>query len=66
MAETIPPFSDTNKFEARWPQLSQPGLYSPAFHEFLRLCSEPAVVRPSAVELLKVRNIFFRYFPTMN
>lgn len=42
-------------FAERWPALSRPGLYSPAFHEFLRRCSEPALGRPGAAELLKVR-----------
>ncbi|EFI26903.1 STE/STE20/PAKA protein kinase [Coprinopsis cinerea okayama7 len=53
MAETQPPFADTNEFGDRWPPLSRPQLVSPAFHEFLRLCSEPAASRPTAGELLK-------------
>lgn len=39
----------------RWPAVRQPELFSPAFHEFLRLCSEPAAVRPNATALMKVR-----------
>ncbi|KAF6750907.1 hypothetical protein DFP72DRAFT_1138883 [Ephemerocybe angulata] len=31
----------------------QPEMHSPAFHDFLRLCSEPAATRPTATELLK-------------
>jgi len=58
MAETVPPFFSTNKFEDRWPPLSQPALYSPSFHEFLKKCSEPAGSRPSAAELLQVRTSF--------
>ncbi|TFK24887.1 hypothetical protein FA15DRAFT_669093 [Coprinopsis marcescibilis] len=53
MAEIDPPFADSNLFADRWPSVSQPEIYSPAFHEFLHLCSEPAAVRPTAGELLK-------------
>ena len=59
MAETIPPFSITNEFEDRWPPLSQPALYSPALHDFLRKCSEPASSRPSAADLLQVGVLSF-------
>ncbi|KIK09564.1 hypothetical protein K443DRAFT_127473 [Laccaria amethystina LaAM-08-1] len=53
MAETEPPFSETQQFTERWPPLHQPELYSPAFHDFLRRCSEPALSRPSPSDLLK-------------
>ncbi|KAF8154100.1 kinase-like domain-containing protein [Crassisporium funariophilum] len=53
MAQTEPPFADTQQLADRWPPLSQPKVYSPAFHDFLRKCSEPAASRPSASELLK-------------
>lgn len=53
MAETEPPFSETQQFTERWPPLRQPELYSPAFHDFLRRCSEPALSRPSPSDLLK-------------
>jgi len=59
MAQTEPPFADTKQLAERWPPLRQPELHSPAFHEFLRKCSEPAASRPSATELLKVRHFFF-------
>ncbi|PPQ90271.1 LOW QUALITY PROTEIN: hypothetical protein CVT25_013096 [Psilocybe cyanescens] len=55
MAQQDPPFADTQQFAERWPPLRQPELYSPAFHDFLRKCSEPAAVRPSPSELLKFR-----------
>ncbi|KAJ2915100.1 hypothetical protein MD484_g5300, partial [Candolleomyces efflorescens] len=53
MSETEPPFADTNNFSNRWPEVQQPEIHSPAFHEFLTLCSEPPETRPSAGELLK-------------
>jgi len=53
MAQTEPPFSDTQQFADRWPPLRQPELYSPAFHDFLRKCSEPALSRSNPSELLK-------------
>ncbi|KAF6741373.1 STE/STE20/PAKA protein kinase [Ephemerocybe angulata] len=53
MSETQPPFADTNQFADRWPSVQQPEMHSPAFHDFLRLCSEPAATRPTATELLK-------------
>ncbi|KAF9526014.1 kinase-like domain-containing protein [Crepidotus variabilis] len=53
MAETQPPFADTKQLADRWPPVSQPELYKPAFHDFLRKCSEPSISRPSAEELLK-------------
>ena len=59
MAQTEPPFADTKQLAERWPPLRQPELHSPAFHEFLQKCSEPAASRPSATELLKVRCFFF-------
>lgn len=54
MAQTEPPFYDTGKPADRWPPLSEPQFYSPAFHDFLRKCSEPASKRPEPQELLKV------------
>ncbi|KAF9480273.1 hypothetical protein BDN70DRAFT_857053 [Pholiota conissans] len=53
MAQQDPPFVDTQQLADRWPPLRQPELFSPAFHDFLRKCSEPASVRPSPSELLK-------------
>ncbi|THU93395.1 kinase-like protein [Dendrothele bispora CBS 962.96] len=53
MAEAEPPFADTSVPADRWPPLGQPQLYSPAFREFLRLCSEPAASRPDPLELMK-------------
>ncbi|KAF9553865.1 kinase-like protein [Agrocybe pediades] len=62
MAQQDPPFSDTMGPKTvgpngltgeRWPPLRQPELYSPAFHDFLRRCSEHATVRPDPAELLK-------------
>jgi serine/threonine protein kinase len=53
MAQTEPPFSDTQQFADRWPPLRQPELYSPAFHDFLRKCSEPPSSRPNPSDLLK-------------
>ncbi|KAF8901035.1 kinase-like protein [Gymnopilus junonius] len=53
MAQQDPPFADTQQLTDRWPPLRQPELYSPAFHEFLRKCSDPVASRPSPVELLK-------------
>jgi len=54
LAQAAPPFADsTDPPGDRWPQLRKPEIFSPAFHEFLRLCSEPASSRPEAQELLK-------------
>ncbi|GLB44224.1 putative protein tyrosine kinase [Lyophyllum shimeji] len=53
MAEAEPPFAQTQQFGDRWPPLSKPQLYSPAYHNFLRLCSEPPSSRPSPSELSK-------------
>ncbi|KAJ7145872.1 kinase-like domain-containing protein [Mycena epipterygia] len=53
LAEAAPPFSDTQQPAERWPAVSQPALYPPAFHEFLRLCSEPAASRPTPGALLE-------------
>ena len=63
MAQTEPPFSDTQQFAERWPPLRQPELYSPAFHDFLRKCSEPPSSRPNPIDLLKVgrHQLFFFY-----
>ncbi|KAI4517510.1 kinase-like protein [Schizophyllum commune Loenen D] len=52
-AQAEPPFAETQVFMERWPAVRQPELFSPAFHEFLRLCSEPAAVRPNAAALMK-------------
>lgn len=55
MAEAEPPFAaETQQISDRWPPLSEPRLYSPAFHEFLRQCSQPASSRPTAGDLKKV------------
>ncbi|KAG6868784.1 hypothetical protein C0993_010711 [Termitomyces sp. T159_Od127] len=54
MAEAEPPFSKTQQLADRWPPLSRPHLLSPAYHEFLRLCSQPSSTRPSPSELTKV------------
>ncbi|KAL0575095.1 hypothetical protein V5O48_006871 [Marasmius crinis-equi] len=54
MAQARPPFADSDQPPSnRWPPLDKPQLFSPAFREFLRLCSEPAATRPSPSELLK-------------
>ncbi|KAF8731601.1 hypothetical protein AX14_004586 [Amanita brunnescens Koide BX004] len=50
-AEAEPPFSITQQLSDRWPPLSKPKLFSPAFHDFLRQCSEPAASRPSPASL---------------
>lgn len=53
MAEAEPPFFQTSEVEGRWPPLTHPEVYSPAFREFLRACSDPPVTRPSPAELAK-------------
>ncbi|KAF9451336.1 hypothetical protein P691DRAFT_724329 [Macrolepiota fuliginosa MF-IS2] len=53
MAETEPPFSDTKQVQSRWPSLTRPEMWSPAFHSFLRACSDSAVIRKTPTELLK-------------
>ncbi|KAJ7584984.1 STE/STE20/PAKA protein kinase [Mycena floridula] len=53
MAQAEPPFASSEKFADRWPPLSQPELFPPSFHEFLRLCSEPAASRPDPETLAK-------------
>ncbi|KAF9073261.1 kinase-like protein [Rhodocollybia butyracea] len=55
LAQAAPPFfSDSDGPPGdRWPKLRKPEIYSPAFHEFLRMCSEPVSSRPDARELLK-------------
>ncbi|KAJ7740996.1 hypothetical protein B0H14DRAFT_3608806 [Mycena olivaceomarginata] len=53
IAEANPPFSDTQQPADRWPPLSEPALYPPSFHDFLRLCSEPAASRPTPKALLE-------------
>ncbi|KAJ7630019.1 kinase-like protein [Mycena polygramma] len=52
LAEAVPPFSDTQQPAERWPPLTDPALYPPSFHEFLRMCSEPAASRPTPEALL--------------
>ena len=56
MAQARPPFVDEedNTPHNRWPPLDRPQLYSPQFHDFLRLCSEPPSSRPDPSLLLKV------------
>ncbi|KAF7978187.1 hypothetical protein HWV62_1394 [Athelia sp. TMB] len=54
-AQSEPPFTDIQdprQFGDRWPSLSHPEIYSRSFHEFLRLCSEPAATRPDPSDLL--------------
>jgi len=53
MAQAEPPFASNQKLADRWPPISQPDLYSPSFHDFLRLCSEPALNRPDPSDLIK-------------
>jgi len=53
MAQTEPPFFETQPYGDRWPPLRQPNLYSPPFHDFLRKCSEPPSSRPNPSDLLK-------------
>ncbi|KAK7045473.1 hypothetical protein VNI00_007726 [Paramarasmius palmivorus] len=55
MAQARPPFADSETASPaeRWPPLDKPQLYSPAFHDFLRLCSEPFSSRPDASQLTK-------------
>lgn len=58
-AQSEPPFTDIQdprQFGERWPALSHPEIYSKSFHEFLRLCSEPAATRPDPSDLLNVCN----------
>ncbi|TRM63300.1 kinase-like domain-containing protein [Schizophyllum amplum] len=52
-AQAEPPFVESQQIGDRWPSVRQPELFSPAFHEFLRLCSEPAAARPDTATLLK-------------
>ncbi|KAJ6542664.1 kinase-like protein [Mycena capillaripes] len=47
LAEGAPPFSETQKPAERWPPLSESALYAPVYHDFLRMCSEPAASRPT-------------------
>ncbi|KIK53355.1 hypothetical protein GYMLUDRAFT_102950, partial [Collybiopsis luxurians FD-317 M1] len=54
LAQAAPPFADDiNPPGDRWPKLHKPGKFSSAFHDFLRLCSEPAPSRPEPQDLLK-------------
>ncbi|ESK96721.1 ste ste20 paka protein kinase [Moniliophthora roreri MCA 2997] len=55
MAQARPPFADSEGVSPadRWPALDKPQLYSPAFHDFLRLCSEPYHSRPDPDQLTK-------------
>ncbi|KAJ7607400.1 kinase-like domain-containing protein [Roridomyces roridus] len=52
LAEANPPFADTQEPANRWPPVSEPALYPPSFHDFLRLCSEPPMSRPKPAALL--------------
>jgi serine/threonine protein kinase len=61
LAEAAPPFSDTQQPADRWPTLGDPALYPPTFHDFLRLCSEPAASRPTPGALLEVRCAVFLF-----
>ncbi|KAF7307827.1 Non-specific serine/threonine protein kinase [Mycena kentingensis (nom. inval.)] len=53
IAESNPPFADIDQPQDRWPPLTEPNIYPPAFHDFLQACSEPAASRPTAESLLK-------------
>jgi len=56
MAQAEPPFTDVadpSQLGDRWPPLYQPEEFSRSFHDFLRLCSEPAASRPTPDELLQ-------------
>lgn len=53
-AEAKPPFSENEKFAERWPPLTRPKIYPPAFHEFLKMCSEPMDKRPGVEGVMKV------------
>lgn len=53
MAQAEPPFSANLQLASRWPPLTNPNNFSPSFHDFLRLCSEPAATRPDAGDLMK-------------
>lgn len=53
MAEAEPPFAATQKIADSWPPLSQPQFHSPAFHEFLLLCSKPPSTRPTPSDLIE-------------
>lgn len=56
-AQSEPPFTDIQdprQFGDRWPSLTHPEIYSRSFHDFLRLCSEPAATRPDPSDLLNV------------
>ena len=59
MAECNPPFidmdvSDPRRLPKQWPPLSEQGRWSPAFVDFLDLCSKPERERPSPAFLLSV------------
>ncbi|KIK53365.1 hypothetical protein GYMLUDRAFT_179098 [Collybiopsis luxurians FD-317 M1] len=57
LAQAEPPFAaDNDPPGNRWPKLHKPGRFSPSFHYFLRMCSEPASSRPEPQDLLK--NVF--------
>ncbi|KAM6493356.1 kinase-like protein [Amanita muscaria] len=51
LAEAEPPFSSTHQLADRFPALSDPKLFSPAFHDFLHQCSEPPDSRPDPAKL---------------
>ena len=59
LAEAEPPFSRFEDFQNipdELPKLSQPNIFSRQFHDFLLMCSLPPDDRPTASELLQVRN----------
>jgi len=61
MAQAKPPFADAQdprQIGDQWPPLSQPEIYSRSFHEFLRLCSQPASSRPDPGILSDVSRSF--------
>jgi serine/threonine-protein kinase CLA4 len=62
LIEGAPPFTeveDPSELKDRWPEFSKEDEGSIALHQFLRLCSEPQQTRPTAKELLNVRNSHF-------
>ena len=62
MAEAEPPFADIQdprQLDVKWPPLSRPEIYTRPFHEFLRLCSQPASSRPDPGDLSEVRSSCF-------
>lgn len=49
MAESQPP---VNQDADKWPPLSQASLFSPSFHDFLKMCGRPEATRPTATSLV--------------